>query len=80
MDALIMRLLAKDPSERPATDVLSALDAIHITTSVERPAAPVDEAHALYSLAYYALVTAKVARITGVDGLPRGRPGLLRLR
>ena len=33
MDALILRLLAKDPSERPesATDVLSALDAIDLT-------------------------------------------------
>ena len=53
LDALILRLLAKDPSERPesATDVLSALDAIDLTTSVERPAAGVDEAHALDSLA-----------------------------
>jgi len=53
LDALILRLLAKDPSERPesATDVLSALEAIDITTSVERPAASVDEAHALDSLA-----------------------------
>ncbi len=53
LDALILRLLAKDPSERPesATDVLSALDAIDLATSVEQPAADVDEAHALDSLA-----------------------------
>ncbi len=53
LEALIMRLLAKDPSERPdsATDVLSALDAIDLATSVEQPAVAVDEAHALDSLA-----------------------------
>jgi len=53
LEALIMRLLAKNPSERPesATDVLSALDAIDLATSVEQPAAAVDEAHALDSLA-----------------------------
>ncbi|MCI0795126.1 MAG: protein kinase, partial [Chloroflexi bacterium] len=53
LDALILRLLAKDPSERPesATDVLSALEAIDLTTGVEQPAAAVDEAHALDSLA-----------------------------
>ena len=53
LDALILRLLAKDPSERPesATDVLSALDAIDLGTNVEQPAASVDEAHALDSLA-----------------------------
>ena len=35
LEALIMRLLAKDPSERPdsATDVLSALDAIDLSES-----------------------------------------------
>jgi len=48
-----MRLLAKDPAERPesATDVLSALDAIDLASGVEQPAASVDEAHALDSLA-----------------------------
>jgi len=53
LEALILRLLAKDPSERPASasDVLSALDAIDLTTSVEQPAAAVDEGHALDSLA-----------------------------
>jgi len=53
LDALILRLLAKDPAERPesATDVLSALDAIDLTTGVERTAEGVDEAHALDSLA-----------------------------
>ncbi|MCI0895789.1 MAG: protein kinase, partial [Chloroflexi bacterium] len=53
LDALILRLLAKDPSERPesASDVLSALDAIDPNTSVEQPATAVDEIHALDSLA-----------------------------
>ena len=53
LEALILRLLAKDPSERheSASDVLAALDAVDLTTSVEQPAAAVDEAHALDSLA-----------------------------
>ncbi|MCH8801486.1 MAG: serine/threonine-protein kinase PknK, partial [Chloroflexi bacterium] len=53
LEALIMRLLAKDPSERPesAADVLSALDAIDLTVGAEQPAASVDEPHALDSLA-----------------------------
>ena len=36
LDALILLLLAKDPSERPdsATDVLSALDAIDLTDAL----------------------------------------------
>ena len=48
-----MRLLAKDPSERPdsATDVLSAPDAIDLTTNVEQPPESDDEPHALDSLA-----------------------------
>ena len=52
LEALIMRLLAKNPAERPesATDVLSALDAIDVTNSVG-PEAAVDEARALDSLA-----------------------------
>ena len=53
LEALIIRLLAKDPSERPesATDVLSALEAIDLTTGVEQPAKGVDEAPALDALA-----------------------------
>ena len=53
LEALIMRLLAKDPSERPesATDVLSALDAIDLTTSAEQPEASGEDPHALDSLA-----------------------------
>ena len=40
LEALILRLLAKDPSERPgsAADVLTALDGIDLTAEVE-PAA-----------------------------------------
>ena len=55
LDALIMRLLAKDPSERPdsATDVLSALDAIDFTESpsLETGDGRVSNPHALDSLA-----------------------------
>ena len=47
--ALIMRMPAKDPSERPdsATDVFAALDAIDLAISGEVPAIPDDEAHSL---------------------------------
>ena len=53
LEALIMRLLAKNPSERPesAADVLSALEAIDLAISVEQPAEGVDGSHALDSLA-----------------------------
>jgi len=53
MEALILRLLAKDPAERheSASDVLAALDAVDLTTGVEQPTAGIDEAHALDSLA-----------------------------
>jgi len=55
LEALIMRLLAKDPSERPdsATDVLSALDAIDLSASPpsERGDEGISDHHALDSLA-----------------------------
>jgi tetratricopeptide (TPR) repeat protein len=57
LDALILRLLAKDPSERPesATDVLSALDAIDLADADvgAHGHAPLrdNEAHAVDSLA-----------------------------
>ncbi len=53
LEALILRLLAKDPSERPdsASDVLSALDGIDLATSIDQPAAEVDAANSLDSLA-----------------------------
>ena len=53
LDPLILRLLAKDPSERPesALDALTALDAIDPAASVDQHSASVDEAHALDSLA-----------------------------
>jgi tetratricopeptide (TPR) repeat protein len=53
LEALILRLLAKDPGERPQStaDVRAALEAID-TTDVGAPlAAPSDQAHALDSLA-----------------------------
>ena len=53
LEALILRLLAKDPSERPkaATDVLTALEAIDLDVSVEEASPVPDDAHALDSLA-----------------------------
>ena len=53
LDALILRLLAKDPAERPesASDVLAALESVDLATSVEQPDAAPDGAHALDSLA-----------------------------
>ena len=51
LDALILRLLAKDPSERPesAADVLSALDAIDLVVDVGGPG--LEQEHSLDSLA-----------------------------
>ena len=53
LEALIMRLLAKDPQERPssATEVLQALGAIDISDVMAAGGPPTDEAHALDSLA-----------------------------
>jgi len=50
LEALMLRLLAKDPSERPgsATDVLAALDGLDLTVFGE---SPVEEAQPLDSLA-----------------------------
>ncbi|MFQ6028747.1 MAG: serine/threonine-protein kinase PknK, partial [Dehalococcoidia bacterium] len=52
LEALILRLLAKDPSERPesAIDVLAALESLDLTMS-EEATPPQDESHALDSLA-----------------------------
>ena len=49
LEALILRLLAKDPSERPesASDVLTALDGVDLADV----AAPEEESHSLDSLA-----------------------------
>jgi len=55
LDALILRLLAKDPSERPesANDVLSALDAIDLTEAppLVKGDGGISDPHALDSLA-----------------------------
>ena len=53
LEALILRLLAKDPSERPgsAADVLAALEAVHIAAGAEETSSDSVEVHALDSLA-----------------------------
>ena len=53
LEALILRLLTKDPTQRPesAADVLTALEGIDLAASAEGPAPEHDEAHALDSLA-----------------------------
>ena len=53
LEALILRLLAKDPAERPqsATDALTALEGIGTTISIEEPASAVGEPNVLDSLA-----------------------------
>ncbi|MCH8184704.1 MAG: protein kinase, partial [Chloroflexi bacterium] len=49
LEALILRLLTKDPSERPesAADVLTALEGIDLTVPAEEAAPKRDEPHAL---------------------------------
>jgi len=53
LEALILRLLAKDPSERPgsAADVVAALEAIDIGAGVEESSTDSGDAHALDGLA-----------------------------
>ena len=53
LEALILRLLSKDPAERPesATDVLTALEGIDLAITVEEPSRQTDEANVLDSLA-----------------------------
>ena len=53
LEALILRLLAKNPAERPesASDVLTALEAIDLSVSVPSEEKMPDDAHVLDSLA-----------------------------
>ena len=53
LEALITRLLAKDPSERPgsAADVLNALEGIDLSVGVEDARSDLDDAHSRDSLA-----------------------------
>ena len=53
LEALILRLLAKDPAERPesASDVLTALDGVDLSAAVEEPSGASVEANVLDSLA-----------------------------
>ncbi len=53
LEALIMRLLAKDPGERPnsATDAITALEGLDLIVSADEPVAERDQARALDSLA-----------------------------
>ena len=53
LEALILRLLAKDPAERPesASDVLTALEGVDLSAGVEEPTKDGDGANVLDSLA-----------------------------
>ena len=53
LEAMILRLLAKDPAERPpsARDVLTALDSIDLVTKTESPATTEEDVNALDGLA-----------------------------
>ena len=53
LEALILRLLAKDPAERPesASDVLTALEGVDLSAKIEEPSRAGDEANVLDSLA-----------------------------
>ena len=53
LEALILRLLAKDPAERPdsASDVLTALEGVDLTAKIEEPSTDGEEANVLDSRA-----------------------------